>query len=265
MGRRISKTYDGRKTEFVWAVDDLAAELPETGAPVEHLMLGSRPLAQWQDGQRRAYITDQMFAVHELIGTDGSVVWAGDYNPLGRLRTQIGGSGGCFLRTAGRYSDLESGLQYNRFRYFDPEHSRFIGVDPFRTSRRLNHYWAGPSVVNWMDPLGLECGKPACGEIGVDKDGVYTDPAGRKHTDGVPENVNSILLDSGESRDFPNRIRRAINQIGDRDGCSTCPAKDPGTTPGVSPRGPGEPLGNWVVDHDPPVSQGGPPYRGRPQ
>jgi RHS repeat-associated protein len=265
LGRRISKTLDGRKTRFVWATDDLAAEYTEGQDSKEYLMLGFRPIVQWQGGKKYGCIVDQTFDVSELIGSDGSLAWSGNYGVLGQLRVERAPEGRTCLRAAGRYADDESGLYYNRFRYFDPFNSRFTSVDPFRTSRRLNHYWAGPSVVNWIDPLGLECGKPACGEIGVDKDGVYTDPAGRKYTNGVPENVKSIVLDTGESRGFPARVRRAINQIGDRDGCSTCPARDPGTTPGVAPREPGEPLGNWVPDHDPPVTQGGPPYRGRPQ
>jgi RHS repeat-associated protein len=266
LGRRIRKAVDGASTDFVWFNDDLAAEVSEAGVR-EYLILQFRPILYWQDGEVRSYVHDPLYTPRELIHADGTIAWSGDYDVFTRVRGANREGHLNPIRGAGRFADAETGLYYNYWRYLDPRVGRYVSPDPLADDRRLNSYWAGPNLVNWLDPFGLDCDRPACGEIGVDRDGVYTDPAGRRHESGVPANVRSIALDSGESRSFPNRVRRGVNAIGDRNGCSTCPAKDPGTKPGRRPSGAGNrpDRGNWVVDHDPPISQGGPPYRARPQ
>ncbi|MGR5150095.1 RHS repeat-associated core domain-containing protein, partial [Photobacterium alginatilyticum] len=51
----------------------------------------------------------------------------------------------------------ESGLHYNRFRYYDPETGRFIHQDPIGLLGGLNPYQYAPNPVQWVDPLGLSC------------------------------------------------------------------------------------------------------------
>ncbi|HGE71179.1 TPA: RHS repeat protein [Candidatus Poribacteria bacterium] len=273
MGRRISKEFDGVKIEYVWAGDDLSAEIVNGKVAREYLMMEFQTFAVWEDGVWHTPILDLTFTPLEFINDKGELSWIGNYDPFNRLLSEEIISISNKLRSAGRYADDESGLYYNRFRYFNPNISRYMSVDPLiQRGEMVNAYWAGPNLINWIDPLGLECGQPACGSIGVDRDGVYTDPQGRRYTSGVPEGQKSILLDSGASRSFPARVRRAVNQIGDRYGCWECGSMDPGTQPTSSsgrprrPAGAGrdEGRGNWIVDHDPPISQGGPPYRARP-
>ncbi|WP_240805442.1 RHS repeat-associated core domain-containing protein [Streptomyces sp. A1547] len=36
----------------------------------------------------------------------------------------------CPLRFPGQYADTETGLNYNHFRYYDPEAARYISADP---------------------------------------------------------------------------------------------------------------------------------------
>ena len=260
LGRRISKISEGIKTEFIWAGDDLAAEVENDGKIREYVMFEFQPYAINENQEWYLTIHDSTFTPQEFIDKDGNISWQGSFDAKNRLLKEEKNKVKNSLRSAGRYSDQESGLYYNRFRYFDPLVVRYISVDPIHGDRgRLNAYWAGPNLVNWIDPLGLDCGKPACGEIGVDIDGGYTDPQGRYHENGLPSRQKSIVLDSGESRNFPARTRRSVNQIGDRHGCHECHTMDPGTTPGRRPAGTGSEIkkGNWIVDHDPPVSQGG--------
>jgi RHS repeat-associated protein len=62
------------------------------------------------------------------------------------------------LRFQGQYIDQETGLHYNRFRYYDPDVGRFINQDPigYAGGRNLSSY--APNPTGWADPLGL---KPA--------------------------------------------------------------------------------------------------------
>jgi RHS repeat-associated protein len=58
-------------------------------------------------------------------------------------------------RFQGQYFDKETGLHYNRFRYYDPHMARYISKDPIGLEGGINTsaYVADPT--QWVDPLGL--------------------------------------------------------------------------------------------------------------
>jgi RHS repeat-associated protein len=60
------------------------------------------------------------------------------------------------LRFQGQYFDHETGLHYNRFRYYDPEIGRYLSKDPigFAGGLNLHAYVANPT--QGIDPLGLQ-------------------------------------------------------------------------------------------------------------
>ena len=56
----------------------------------------------------------------------------------------------------GQYYDYETGLAYNRFRYYDPELGRYISQDPIRLASgtiALHSYVEDSN--SWIDVLGL--------------------------------------------------------------------------------------------------------------
>ena len=56
----------------------------------------------------------------------------------------------------GQYLDTETGLAYNRFRYYSPETGAYISQDPIRLEAGLTNLYAYVHDVNaWVDPLGL--------------------------------------------------------------------------------------------------------------
>ena len=61
------------------------------------------------------------------------------------------------IRFQGQYFDEESGLHYNRYRYYSPKQQRFINQDPIGLVGGINHYQYAPNPVNWVDPFGLSC------------------------------------------------------------------------------------------------------------
>ncbi|MCK7431184.1 RHS repeat-associated core domain-containing protein [Enterobacter chengduensis] len=65
------------------------------------------------------------------------------------------------LRFQGQYHDAESGLYYNRHRYYDPGVGRYLSPDPVGLAGGINLYSYVPNPLGWIDPLGLKCSGPA--------------------------------------------------------------------------------------------------------
>jgi RHS repeat-associated protein len=58
---------------------------------------------------------------------------------------------------AGQYTDTESGLQYLRARYYDPNTQQFLTVDPLVDETGQPYGYAADNPMNVVDPSGL-CG-----------------------------------------------------------------------------------------------------------
>ncbi len=69
-----------------------------------------------------------------------------------------------YFRFAGQYEDRETGLYYNRFRYYDKDSGQSISPDPIGLLGGLNPYGYGYGYVHcptgWVDPFGLVCCPP---------------------------------------------------------------------------------------------------------
>ncbi|WP_139217575.1 RHS repeat-associated core domain-containing protein, partial [Pseudomonas sp. NFPP24] len=61
------------------------------------------------------------------------------------------------LRFQGQYFDQESGLHYNRHRYYNPDVGRYLTPDPVKLAGGINAYQYVPNPTAWVDPLGLSC------------------------------------------------------------------------------------------------------------
>lgn len=61
----------------------------------------------------------------------------------------------CPIRFQGQWEDEETGLYYNRFRYYDPLAGQYMSPDPigFRGGPRTHAYVVDPNL--WVDPWGL--------------------------------------------------------------------------------------------------------------
>ncbi|NHZ67074.1 RHS repeat-associated core domain-containing protein, partial [Massilia genomosp. 1] len=59
------------------------------------------------------------------------------------------------IRFLGQYHDTETGLNYNRFRYYDADCGRYVSIDPIGLNGGDNSYQYAPNPVSWVDPLGL--------------------------------------------------------------------------------------------------------------
>jgi RHS repeat-associated protein len=111
-----------------------------------------RPLAQVTDAGVWAFATDGIGTPTELVDEEGAVRWTGRMDLMGRV--VVGGEARQPLRWPGQYYDDETGLVYNRYRYYSPEAGLFVSPDPIGISGglRLHGYPIDPFVA--FDLLG---------------------------------------------------------------------------------------------------------------
>lgn len=158
LGRRVSKDIDGRRTIFRWDGDRLLADEVEQGHPREFIYRpGSFEVLASVNGVVRHYENDQIGLPRELVAVDGTVVWSADYNAFGAAEEVRGDPTENPIRLQGQYFDAETGLHYNRHRYYDPEVCAFVSQDPLGLVAGVNLYRYAPNVWTWTDPFGLTC------------------------------------------------------------------------------------------------------------
>ncbi|MCK0549862.1 RHS domain-containing protein [Pseudomonas syringae pv. aptata] len=109
--------------------------------------------------------TDQIGTPLEMTDAEGQIVWQAKYRPWGAVEKLVVNEVEQNLRFQGQYFDVETGLHYNTFRYYDPEIGRFITQDPIGLSGGDNLYQYAPNPNGWVDPWGL-CKSAASGEKG---------------------------------------------------------------------------------------------------
>ncbi|KJZ62593.1 RHS repeat-associated core domain-containing protein [Pseudomonas fluorescens] len=191
-GRRISKTVDGQTTEFFWQGDNLIAESSREHYRSYVYEPGSfRPLAMLDGkGSRKAcpfyYQLDHLGTPQELTDYSGDIVWSAKYNAYGKVSRLAFGGGEQLeqpLRFQGQYFDAESGLHYNRHRYYDPEVGRYLTPDPIKLAGGLNQYQYTPNPTGWVDPLGLSGNCPPPNKL---RCGAPDDTTGARVDEGEP-------------------------------------------------------------------------------
>ncbi|MEN4922547.1 RHS repeat-associated core domain-containing protein [Achromobacter spanius] len=106
------------------------------------------------------YQCDHLGTPQELTDTQGEIVWSAQYKAWGVAKEAISTAAQAAgirnpIRFQGQYWDHETGLHYNRHRYYDPEIGRFIAKDPIGFAGGLNVYQYADNPVGWIDPLGL--------------------------------------------------------------------------------------------------------------
>jgi len=160
-GRRISKTVDGITTEFFWQGDTLIAEHhadhhrsylyePNTFRPLV-LLDGFGP----KETKAYHYQLDHLGTPQELTASDGKIVWSAHYRAYGEITRLDIGKIDNPLHFQGQYFDQESGLHYNRHRYYNPDIGRYLTPDPVKLAGGINAYQYVPNPTGWVDPLGL--------------------------------------------------------------------------------------------------------------
>lgn len=106
------------------------------------------------------YQCDHLGTPQELTDHEGKVAWSAQYKAWGQAKEAIS-EAACKagmrnpIRFQGQYLDDETGLHYNRYRYYDPDTARYLSQDPIGLAGGDNFYQYATNPTIWLDPLGL--------------------------------------------------------------------------------------------------------------
>ncbi|EOV6675600.1 RHS repeat-associated core domain-containing protein, partial [Escherichia coli] len=91
-----------------------------------------------------------------LISTEGTTAWYAEYDEWGnQLNEENPHQLQQLIRLPGQQYDEESGLYYNRHRYYDPLQGRYITQDPIGLKGGWNFYQYPLNPVQYIDSMGL--------------------------------------------------------------------------------------------------------------
>ncbi|HAO1634954.1 TPA: RHS repeat protein, partial [Escherichia coli] len=91
-----------------------------------------------------------------LVSTEGATEWCAEYDEWGNLLNEENPHQlQQLIRLPGQQYDEESGLYYNRHRYYDPLQGRYITQDPIGLKGGWNFYQYPLDPVINVDPQGL--------------------------------------------------------------------------------------------------------------
>ncbi|EGJ4701932.1 hypothetical protein IM253_004726 [Escherichia coli] len=187
-GRRTEKRCDRKKIRFTYLWDgDSIAEIREYRDDklysVRHLVFNGFELISQQFSRVRQphpsvapqWVTRTNHAVSDptgrplmLFNSEGKTVWRPGQTSLWGLalslpadtdypdpRGELDPEAAPGLLYAGQWRDAESGLCYNRFRYYEPETGMYLVSDPLGLQGGEQTYRYVPNPLGYVDPLGL--------------------------------------------------------------------------------------------------------------
>jgi RHS repeat-associated protein len=172
LGRRIAKqrvhTDDSvlEHITFTWHGTELCEQVHSSGKAITWDFDGDfRPVTQlerlasasqeWIDSRFYAIVTDLAGTPTELLDLDGNPAWRASTTVWGEAIGRLTHQADTPLRFPGQYHDGETGLNYNYFRYYDPETARYGSADPLGLQPSINPYAYVRNPHRLMDPLGL--------------------------------------------------------------------------------------------------------------
>jgi RHS repeat-associated protein len=221
LGRRLFKETQGQRTWFGWDGDAMTLDViegqarefiyrPETFEPLA--VLGQT--AQGTQLGTLHYVNDPNGCPTRLIDSKGHVLWAASYSAWGAVDKLHASEVSNPIRLQGQYEDGETGLYYNRHRYYDATVGVFVSQDPLGLIAGESLSNISPNINGWIDPLGLSC------QIHhiipkADSHGFKTHPLIKEAgIDIVSDAKNLMKLDGhsgGHTQAYYDAVRKALN------------------------------------------------------
>jgi RHS repeat-associated protein len=166
LGRRTAKIFQQTITRWVWDGNTPLHEweyesalrpqtridesgniiLPEEPVPAEKLTTwvfeadSFVPAAKIADGKQYSIVTDYLGTPCQAYNEEGENIWSCELDIYGKVRKLAGEKEFIPFRYQGQYEDAETGLYYNRFRYYSPDEGVYINQDPIRLDGGSNFY-----------------------------------------------------------------------------------------------------------------------------
>ncbi|EXZ31148.1 RHS repeat-associated core domain protein [Bacteroides fragilis str. S36L11] len=174
LGRRLSKSFGTTVTRWIWNGN---VPLHQWKQRREYSVMEDRwntdterrdmtvwlfdeesfvPMAMIKEGRSYSILTDQLGTPTEAYDAEGNEVWSRVLDMDGNVIEETGNKGMVPFLFQGQYYDCETGLAYNRFRYYSPKMGMYVSQDPIRlTGRILNLYGYVCNTTYLCDPFGL--------------------------------------------------------------------------------------------------------------
>ncbi|KFC77190.1 RHS repeat-associated core domain-containing protein [Buttiauxella agrestis] len=181
--------------------DDTVQFLSATGLKAENLALWLEPEAE-SDRTIHLYHCDHLGTPLALVNREGHIDWHITLDPWGNVLSEHNPQSlHQPLRMQGQQYDEESGLHYNRHRYYDPQQGRYITQDPIGLAGGINLYNYPLNPITGNDPLGLSTWSNEVGSafnLPYEGIGAAIDASNGPHYEPIS---GSISLDGGYSGD----------------------------------------------------------------
>lgn len=182
MGRRTAKIAGNKITRYLWDGNVLLQEWSYDTADRPKLQIGElgelfydkaepadnvttwvyeegsfTPVAKLINGERFSIVSDYLGTPIQTFDASGEKVWERELNIYGGVRKETGIVNFVAMRYQGQYFDQETGLCYNRFRYYNPEMGTYLSQDPIGLEGNNPNFYAYVSDSNSdVDIFGLD-------------------------------------------------------------------------------------------------------------
>jgi RHS repeat-associated protein len=145
-------------TNYLYDGANSLEEMDNTGAILARYSQASRidePLSEHRSGTTSYYQADGLGSITSLSNGSGALTNTYSYDSFGDLIASTGTITNPF-RYTGREFDSETGLNYLRARYLDPNAGRFLAEDPIGFGGGANFYgYVQNNPLIFLDPMGL--------------------------------------------------------------------------------------------------------------
>ncbi len=161
LARRVEKRGPNERVEFVWDGDVVLHEIhvredmEEPAIHWEFEPYGFAPIGKVERGKYFFCINNINGNPQELRSSDGYAVWIGSDTTSGQQRANRIADVECPVSFLGQWKDAETGLHYNRYRYYEPMTARYVSSDPFGLLGGGNVFQYSANPIKWADPYGL--------------------------------------------------------------------------------------------------------------
>ena len=167
LGRRTEKTYEGITTHFVWDGNVPLHEWQEISSDTEKAdiitwlfeqdtFIPAAKLAA--NGESFSIVSDYLGTPLQAFDNNGNKVWEQELDIFDRKKRKNSNNSSFIpFKYQGQYEDVETGLYYNRFRYYDSCTGNYISQDPIRLNSRMYNFYSYVSNTNHtIDIFGLD-------------------------------------------------------------------------------------------------------------
>jgi RHS repeat-associated protein len=204
---------------YVWDGDRLLHEIPQHGSMVTWHWDpdGLTPIIKEVCGRRWIIISDHLGTPTEMYYPHGALAWKAKLDPTGLITVELGAPEDCPWRWRGQYADRETGLYYNRHRYYDPELGRYLSPDPSGLRGGLHPYAYVDDPLVEVDPFGLHVVEGFLDGIAVINPSARSHPTWWRNLTGSAENG---MAENGFGRagDSENRLMEYLEREFEHEG-----------------------------------------------